>query len=58
MCSGSEVTDGVGRTIGEELEVSESFLSAGGGRGGIFGVDSVLSELFMGWELEPICGFV
>ena len=45
--SGSDVTEGVGRTTGDEFEVSDSLLIAGGGRGGILGVDSVLSELFM-----------
>ena len=35
--------------IGDELEVSDTLLFAGGGSGGIFGVDSILSELSMIW---------
>lgn len=45
MSSGSDVTDdGDGTIIGEEPDVSDSLLFTGDSKGGIFGVDSVLSE--------------
>jgi hypothetical protein len=43
---------------GEEFEVSDSLLFAGGGKGGILGVDSVLSELFMEWRVRRTYSWV
>jgi hypothetical protein len=48
--SSSDDTEGVGIMTGDELEVFDTLLFAGGGIGGIFGVDSVLLELSMIWR--------
>lgn len=39
---------------GEEPEVSDSLSFAGGGSGGIFGVESVLSELLIDYEMRRL----
>jgi hypothetical protein len=56
MSSGSEFTDGVATMTGEDDEVSESFLLAFLGIGGVVEEIFELSGLFMGRRLVKLRG--